>query len=166
MCVYTYVYVPVDVCFLHVHVFPSVMNTCLCVLRYSCVSSLVFFLSPVRSFLPHFFFLSFLLVSRSHSILFLTTFLSVNLFHFLPLSISHVLTFHALSFSFSLFLFSLTDSKNHFLLTFFRRNSVFQFSFDPRCPRCESFRNEKLIGHAWKNTWKDWWKNYSYMGSA
>ena len=161
MCVRVYICVcPCRCMYGFLHVFPSVMNTCLCVLRYSCVSSLVFFLSPVRSFLPHFFFLSFLLVSRS---------LTPSSFS-LPFSpstcftsfLSQFLTFsrftlsYSLSLSFTLsFSFHLTDSKNLF-------QEKFSFSILVRCPRCSrSFRNEKrLVGHAWKNTWKDWWKNY------
>ena len=146
MCVRVYICVcPCRCMYGFLHVFPSVMNTCLCVLRYSCVSSLVFFLSPVRSFLPHFFFLSFLLVSRS---------LTPSSFS-LPFSpstcftsfLSQFLTFsrftlsYSLSLSFTLsFSFHLTDSKNLF-------QEKFSFSILVRCPRCSrSFRNEKKIG--------------------
>lgn len=148
-------YVWVFACISECHEYVSLCTTILL-----CLLSRL--LSFARSLFPSSLLLSLLpfSLSLSHSILFLSTFLSVNLFHFLPLAISHVLTFHALLLSLSLsftlsFSFHLTDSKNLF-------QEKFSFSILVRCPRCSrSFRNEKrLVGHAWKNTWKDWWKNY------
>lgn len=147
-------YVWVFACISECHEYVSLCTTILL-----CLLSRL--LSFARSLFPSSLLLSLLpfSLSLSHSILFLSTFLSVNLFHFLPLAISHVLTFHALllslSLSLSLSLFTLPIVK-----TFFRRNSVFQFSFDVQDVQDLFETRKKLVGHAWKNTWKDWWKNY------
>ena len=124
MCMSLQMYVWVFACISECHEYVSLCTTILL-----CLLSRL--LSFARSLFPSSLLLSLLpfSLSLSHSILFLSTFLSVNLFHFLPLAISHVLTFHALllslSLSLSLSLFTLPIVK-----TFFRRNSVFQFSFD------------------------------------